>query len=882
MKLRVLALVLAARRLWRQQDRREPTKQARRSAKPYVQPKDAPDGLDLRLSDGKQGPPAFDTRSSRRRRSSATPTSQQLLARAEPLKAEPDDQQAFALRPTSTAAAAHRQHDQGRRSRRRRRRCCRRRANDTGKDLRVLRYMPEGEVPLAPELIGDVHPADGRGDVARRRREDAAGEADAAAEGQVAVDRHAHDPVRSRGSRFPQATTYTGRDSRRHEERDRRRAQGGRRSSRSRRRRRRSSRSIPSELHAAAPRRADVRDVRSEDRSAGGARVKLQVTGDAERAGTAKPLATAHARSRQGDRASDKQLSRARRRREEGRARRPLARVPHGRSSCRPTRRSPSRFPTGTPSAEGPNKTKDGADVLVPHVSAAASSRTTCGYDRDVPAGHARCRFRFNNPLDEDKFDEKLGHGHARRSRACSVDRSSGHDGRGRRPDEGAHDVQGHDREGAHRRVRADARQRRDAHVQGRRRVPDVLRAERHGRARSGGARSRRSTSSRRTTTRSRSSSTRSSRATCRRTATTVENQWNQDHPPAMPGTKVFDSAREDAGRQERARRDAHRSRARADKAGFGHVDRDRRAVSVEGDVRSAAHDRVGAVDASSRSTRTSTATTSSRSRPSSAPASRVGGVDARDPAVRHQRRRPTARASRRCRSPTSAERRALSARDAAATTSRSSPRTTTGATTAAGTSSRARRSSPGTSIDDRKLYKPGEEVSLKGWLRTIDYGKNGDVGGSTATVEQVTYKVIDCSRQRDRARARRRSIAVGGFDTKFTLPKTPNLGYANVDVRGDRAMPATTRTRSRSRSSAGPSSRCRRTRATGPFVVGGGGDVTVDAKYFAGGAAARRAGQLVRHREPDLVHAAEPRRLRVRPVDAVVGLSRLVRRRRR
>ena len=32
--------------------------------------------------------------------------------------------------------------------------------------------------------------------------------------------------------------------------------------------------------------------------------------------------------------------------------------------------------------------------------------------------------------------------------------------------------------------------------------------------------------------------------------------------------------------------------------------------------------------------------------------------------------------------------------------------------------------------IDDRKMYKPGEEVTLKGWLRAIDPGKGGDVDG--------------------------------------------------------------------------------------------------------------------------------------------------------
>ena len=46
--------------------------------------------------------------------------------------------------------------------------------------------------------------------------------------------------------------------------------------------------------------------------------------------------------------------------------------------------------------------------------------------------------------------------------------------------------------------------------------------------------------------------------------------------------------------------------------------------------------------------------------------------------------------------------------------------------------------------LDDRKMYKPGEEVSLKGWLRTIDPGKNGDVNGLGGLATSVSYKVQD------------------------------------------------------------------------------------------------------------------------------------------
>ena len=133
--------------------------------------------------------------------------------------------------------------------------------------------------------------------------------------------------------------------------------------------------------------------------------------------------------------------------------------------------------------------------------------------------------------------------------------------------------------------------------------------------------------------------------------------------------------------------------------------------------------------------------------------------------------------------------------------------------------------------IDDRKMYKPGEDVSLKGWLRSIDYGKNGDVGA--ASVSGVTYTVTD-SRGVKIAEGSSKVSAVGGFDTKFTLPKTPNLGYANVQFRTD-----TGETYGHSfqiEEFRRPEFEVSASASQGPFVVGSSGDVTVNAKYYAGG----------------------------------------------
>src|SRR5689334_13205673 len=67
----------------------------------YVQPKDAPDGLDLRVSDGKQGPPAYDRAKLAPAKKLSDGEAQALLSRAAPITKQASDQKAFALRPGS-------------------------------------------------------------------------------------------------------------------------------------------------------------------------------------------------------------------------------------------------------------------------------------------------------------------------------------------------------------------------------------------------------------------------------------------------------------------------------------------------------------------------------------------------------------------------------------------------------------------------------------------------------------------------------------------------------------------------------------------------------------------------------------------------------------
>ena len=87
--------------------------------------------------------------------------------------------------------------------------------------------------------------------------------------------------------------------------------------------------------------------------------------------------------------------------------------------------------------------------------------------------------------------------------------------------------------------------------------------------------------------------------------------------------------------------------------------------------------------------------------------------------------------------------------------------------------------------FDDRKLYRPGEDVHLKGWLRRIGRNKGGDVGLLTGPPLKLNYSVTD-NDDNEVAKGDVTLNAFGGFDTAFKLPVNMNLGNATVQFETD------------------------------------------------------------------------------------------------
>lgn len=138
--------------------------------------------------------------------------------------------------------------------------------------------------------------------------------------------------------------------------------------------------------------------------------------------------------------------------------------------------------------------------------------------------------------------------------------------------------------------------------------------------------------------------------------------------------------------------------------------------------------------------------------------------------------------------------------------------------------------------FDDRKLYRPKEEVSLKGYVRWVEGAKLGDVQPiGDRTGGSIEY-VLNDSRGNEITKGTATVNSFGAFDFKLKLTDSMNLGQANLTIRT--ANSASTHyhqfnvqefRRPEFEVSA-------KVDSEGPHFVGGKADVSVEAKYFAGG----------------------------------------------
>jgi hypothetical protein len=134
--------------------------------------------------------------------------------------------------------------------------------------------------------------------------------------------------------------------------------------------------------------------------------------------------------------------------------------------------------------------------------------------------------------------------------------------------------------------------------------------------------------------------------------------------------------------------------------------------------------------------------------------------------------------------------------------------------------------------LDDRKMYRPSEKVSIKGWMRTAVYGPDGDL--TIKPCKEVSYELRD-SRGNSILKGKAPVGKLGGFNFQMDLPKTMNLGQATVEISGVGSTTHSFQVEEFRR----PEFEVSASANPGSSMVGESGLVTTTANYFAGGALA-------------------------------------------
>ncbi len=139
--------------------------------------------------------------------------------------------------------------------------------------------------------------------------------------------------------------------------------------------------------------------------------------------------------------------------------------------------------------------------------------------------------------------------------------------------------------------------------------------------------------------------------------------------------------------------------------------------------------------------------------------------------------------------------------------------------------------------FDDRAMYRPGEQVHFKGWVRTVGLQEGADVFRLPAAGSSLSYKVLD-SRDNELLNGRLEINAWGGFDGSFSLPENMNLGQAvlRFNLSGANAAATEFAHTFQVQEFRRPEFEVSTRVSEGPHFAGGRATATVEAKYYAGG----------------------------------------------
>jgi uncharacterized protein YfaS (alpha-2-macroglobulin family) len=137
--------------------------------------------------------------------------------------------------------------------------------------------------------------------------------------------------------------------------------------------------------------------------------------------------------------------------------------------------------------------------------------------------------------------------------------------------------------------------------------------------------------------------------------------------------------------------------------------------------------------------------------------------------------------------------------------------------------------------FDDRKLYRPGEEVNIKGWVRQVNLTPTGDTEMYTGEPGETLNYVLKDSEDNEITKGAVKLNALAGFNVKVQLPATMNLGGATVKfVFGEDGREHTHSFQVQEFRR--PDFELKSRASEAPHFVGSSATVTLTAAYYAGG----------------------------------------------
>ncbi|MEP6923172.1 MAG: DUF6049 family protein, partial [Pyrinomonadaceae bacterium] len=137
--------------------------------------------------------------------------------------------------------------------------------------------------------------------------------------------------------------------------------------------------------------------------------------------------------------------------------------------------------------------------------------------------------------------------------------------------------------------------------------------------------------------------------------------------------------------------------------------------------------------------------------------------------------------------------------------------------------------------FNDRGMYRPKEEVAIKGYIRKVTAGKFADITELGDAASGINYSVKD-SQNNEIAKGTANLNAFGAFDFKFKLTDTMNLGQARIDILTTNNSYSTTEYFQVQEFRRPEFEVTAKNETAAPYFVGSSANVSVEAKYYAGG----------------------------------------------